>query len=264
MPIEGYRAARLAFGSANAQPVSAGFWVKAHRTGTYSGVLRNSAKDRCYPFTFTINAADTWEFKTFSVAAGDTGGTWLSGTGVGLDLAICIASGASRLGTVGAWSASTLFGATGSTNGVAATTDTFQVTGVIILPGIELPSSSRAAFIMRPFDQELALAQRYIETTYGIGVLPGTATSAGCQAGLAVSSSTILGCFHFKVQKRVAPTVTLYGESGTSGVVSAVGGGNTAAASATGIATAGFLQVTSSGLTAGAAYYGHWRADARL
>ena len=67
IPIEGVRAARLAFGTASAAAISFGFWVKAHRTGTYSGSLRNSAKNRSYPFSFAVNAADTWEFKTVTL-----------------------------------------------------------------------------------------------------------------------------------------------------------------------------------------------------
>jgi len=153
MPIEGVRTARLAIGSAFAAPISFAFWVKAHRTGTYSGSLRNSAKNRSYPFSFSVNVADTWEFKTVTLA-GDTSGTWLNDTGVGLYLNVCIAGGSSRVGTAGAWAGSDYSGVTSTTNGVAATTDTFQVTGVIVLPGLELPTYDRASLIMRPFRDE--------------------------------------------------------------------------------------------------------------
>ena len=139
IPIEGVRTARLALGTASAAPISLGFWVKAHRTGTYSGALRNSAKNRSYPFTFAVSSADTWEFKTLSVG-GDTSGTWLADTGVGLSLNICVAGGTSRNGTAGTWAGSDYSGAASTTNSVAATSDTFQITGVIAVPGIELPS----------------------------------------------------------------------------------------------------------------------------
>src|SRR5207244_4013381 len=134
IPIEGVRASRLALGTASAAAIAIGFWVKAHRTGTYSGSLRNSAKNRSYPFTFVVNAADTWEFKTITFG-GDTGGTWLTDTGVGLSLNICIAGGSSRVGTGGAWAGSDYSGVTSTTNAVAATTDTFQLTGPTVLPG---------------------------------------------------------------------------------------------------------------------------------
>ena len=155
LPIEGMRTARLAFGGASAAPVSFGFWVKAHRTGNYSGSLRNSAKNRAYPFSFAVSAADTWEFKTVTVA-GDTSGTWLTNNDVGLSLTICIAGGSGRVSTAGAWAGSDYSGVTSTTNAVAATSDTFQITGLIVLPGIELPASDRAAFIMRSAAYELS------------------------------------------------------------------------------------------------------------
>jgi hypothetical protein len=159
-PIEGYRVARLAFGGASAQPVSLGFWLKMHRAGTYPLALRNTS-GRGYPTTFTVNAADTWEFKTFTIA-GDQSGTWLTTNGVGLRVSIGLACGVNNQAGGNAWNAFGNIAPTGAlTNGVAATSDTFQITGVIVLPGIELPSSSRAPLIMRPYDQELALCKRY-------------------------------------------------------------------------------------------------------
>ena len=168
IPIEGVRSARLALGVASAASISFGFWVKAHRTGAYSGSLRNSAKTRSYPFGFTISSADTWEFKTITVA-GDTSGTWLNDIGVGVYLNICIAGGSSRVGTANAWAGSDYGGVTATTNAVAATSDTFQVTGLIVLPGIELPASDRAPFIVRPFDVDLEAAKRYLRVYRGDG-----------------------------------------------------------------------------------------------
>jgi hypothetical protein len=177
MPVEGVRASRLALGTASAASISFGFWVKAHRIGTYSGSLRNSAKNRSYPFSFAVSAADTWEFKTVTVA-GDTSGTWLTDTGIGLSLNICIAGGTSRVGTASAWAGSDYSGVTATTSAVAATTDTFQITGLIVLPGIELPASDRAPLIMRPFDQELTLCRRQVwVASYGLPGIGNTSST---------------------------------------------------------------------------------------
>src|SRR5947209_3279597 len=224
IPIEGMRCARLALGGASAASISFGFWVKAHRTGSYSGSLRNSSKARSYPFTFTVNAADTWEFKTVT-AAGDTSGTWLTDTGIGLSLNLCIAGGSSRVGTAAAWAASDYSGAASTTNAVAATSDTFQVTGLIVLPGIELPTYDRAPLLMRPFDQELTLCKRYYEKSYAYAVAPATATAVDGLAVLSVPSNTIgvaqqYGSASFSVQKRASPTMTVYGHSRGPGQVS--------------------------------------------
>ena len=71
--------------------------IKAHRAGTYSGSLRNGGKTRARPFSFTVNAADTWEMKSVLVSAGDTSGTWTVDTSVGLYASICLAGGTSRV-----------------------------------------------------------------------------------------------------------------------------------------------------------------------
>lgn len=265
MPIEGVRAARAALGGASAASISFGFWVKAHRTGNYSGSLRNSAKNRSYPFTFTVSAADTWEFKTVTVA-GDTSGTWLADTGVGLYLNICIAGGSGRVGTAGAWAGSDTSGATATTNGVAATSDTFQLTGAIVLPGIELPGSVRAPFIMRPFDQELPLCQRYYEKTYDYAVLPNTVSAgSGLRMGLAMSATAVAIPGNFKVRKRASPSITLISFNGTTGVMAAQATNlDTAAATPQLIGEDGFGYITASGLTAGAGYHVHLVAKSQL
>jgi hypothetical protein len=159
--IEGFRTSRLAFGTANAQPISIGFWTKIHRTGTYSGSVRNATNARSYPFTFVQNVADTWEYKTVTIP-GDVIGTWVGNTnGVGLSLAFAMAAGTTLTAAAGAWAAGNFIGITGTTNGVAALTDTFQLTGLVVLPGIEVPTAARSPFIMRPFDQELVTCKRY-------------------------------------------------------------------------------------------------------
>ncbi len=200
IPIEGVRASRLALGTASAAAISIGFWVKVHRTGSYSGSLRNSAKNRSYPFSFMVSAADTWEFKTVTFG-GDTGSTWLSDTGVGLYLSICIAGGASRLGAVAAWAGSDTSGVTGTTNAVAANSDTFQITGLIVLPGIELPASDRAPLIMRPFDQELITAKRYWQF------------AGGAVANL-FASGLLNAAFMFAPSMRASPTPILVNGTG--------------------------------------------------
>jgi len=70
-PIEGFNTADLGFGAAGASTVTLSFWVRSSLTGTFGGSLSNSATNRSYPFSYTINAANTWEYKTITIA-GDT------------------------------------------------------------------------------------------------------------------------------------------------------------------------------------------------
>ncbi|MGY2935998.1 hypothetical protein ACVWZ6_005600 [Bradyrhizobium sp. GM6.1] len=212
IPIEGYRSERLAFGTNAAQPVSIGFWTKVHRVGTYSGSILNGASDRSYPFTFTQNVADKWEFKTITVP-GDIAGTWLTTNGLGLQLVIALACGATYAGPANAWAGSLYVAATGTTNGVASTSDVFQIAGVIVLPGIHLPSSQKLPQVMRPFDQELLLCKRHLQLITGYSL-----------SGQALSATQILVTGQIQAPLRAAPTIGLLKTSYTSAAFDALVG----------------------------------------
>ena len=177
-PLEGYRVSKLAFGLAGAQTVTVGFWTKIHRTGTYSGSIQNVAGTRSYPFNFTQNVADTWEYKTV-VVPGDITGTWIGNTNAQWgNIIFAIGVGTTFSGAANAWSASNFFGATGSTNGVAATSDVFQITGVTLLPGNLVIPSAMAPNFIRPYSEELLLCQRYFNNTIGFAMeMPVTSAS---------------------------------------------------------------------------------------
>ncbi len=160
-PIEGYRTARLLWGGGAALPISVGFWFKGHRTGAYSGSIKNASINRAYPFSFNIISADTWEYKTVTIP-GDTTGAWGATSGVGLYLVICMAAGNNFLGTANTWAAANLSGVTGTTNGVAATSDTFNITGASVIPGSVPISQEISQYFLRPRDQELEDCQRYL------------------------------------------------------------------------------------------------------
>ena len=119
--IEGFNISDLGWGAAGAQSVTVSFWVRSSLTGTFGGSIVNSGFNRSYPFTYTISAANTFEYKTVTIA-GDTSGTWLTDNGVGLRLIFSLGAGSTYLGTAGAWSGSYFAGATGQTNIIATTT----------------------------------------------------------------------------------------------------------------------------------------------
>ena len=155
--IEGYRVARLSWGTANAQPLTIGFWTAHIRPGLYTGVVRNAANNRSYAFSYTQNAASTPQFNSVTIP-GDTSGTWLTTTGIGMQVFFCQASGTTNTApSLNTWLAGSYVAGPGQVNGVAATTDIFRLTGVIMLPGTVAPSAARSPLIMRPADTELIL-----------------------------------------------------------------------------------------------------------
>ena len=188
--IEGYNIAHLDWGTANAKTVTLSFWVKSSLTGTFGGAFRNQVPDRDYPFSYTINAADTWEQKSITIS-GETTGTWLSNNGIGIRLSFGFGVGATYSGTAGVWASSNIVSSTGATSIVGTSGATWQITGVQLEVGTEA-----TPFENRPYDMELQRCMRYFET--------GTARQYG-------SSDGTLNIVHeetFKVQKRATPTMT--------------------------------------------------------
>jgi hypothetical protein len=197
--IEGLNMADFGWGTANATTVTLSFWVRSSVTGTFGGAIQNNALDRSYPFTYTINAANTWEFETITIP-GDTTGTWLTTNGVGLVLTIDLGTGSTFQGTAGAWAASDFRAASGTSKIISTSGATFAVTGVQLEKGTQATS-----FDYRAYGTELALCQRYFEL---LSSYSGPDSSGG---------STARTTYFFKVSKRATPTITL--GSGSNGTV---------------------------------------------
>jgi hypothetical protein len=192
--VEGLNVSDLGWGTANAEVVTISFWVRSSLTGIFGGALRNSAATRSYPFTYTISAANTWEYKTITIP-GDTSGTWLVTNGIGIRLAFSLGVGSTYSGTAGAWSGSNLGSSTGAVSVVGTNGATFYITGIQLEAGIVATPFER-----RQFGQELALCQRYFEDVkFG-------ATGAGRWV-----SQDWTGYVSYAVTKRVTPTVSFSG-----------------------------------------------------
>jgi hypothetical protein len=211
--IEGYRVARLLFGAGSASAISIGFWFLASRAGTYSGAILNGTGGRSYVFTFMQNSSAAWEYKTITIP-GDTAGTWAKDNTAGMQLVICVMAGSGLVKAPGSWSSGNFYGATGTINGVAATSDYAYLGGVMIVPGGELPLQSRAPYMMRTFDQELLLCKRYYQKSYDYGAVPASLVTAGQSSfyvtGLTAAVQSGGPSVRFGVPMRSGPTVTLY------------------------------------------------------
>jgi hypothetical protein len=161
--IEGYNVADLDWGTANAKTVTLSFWVRSSLTGTFGGALTNDDNTRSYPYTYTISAANTWEYKSVTIA-GDTTGTWLKNSSRGIQVRFGFGVGSTQSGTAGAWAGADYISATGATSVVGTNGATFYITGVQLEVG-----STATSFDYRPYTTELQLCQRYYQTYPGIG-----------------------------------------------------------------------------------------------
>ena len=152
--IEGYNFVNLA-----QKPFTLSFWVKATLAGTYAIAFRNTTPDRSYVAEYTISASNTWEYKTITVAASPSAGTWNYTNGIGLRVAWVLASGSSNNTTPGSWQTGNFTGTSNIVNGVQTGATDFRITGAIINEGYE-------ALAFRTFGEdfarELAACQRYL------------------------------------------------------------------------------------------------------
>jgi hypothetical protein len=264
--IEGNNVADLAWGTANAQTITLSFWVRSSLTGTFGGALRNGAGTRSYPFTYTINSANTWEKETITIA-GDTSGTWATDNTAAIGVQFGLGVGATYSGTAGAWAGTLYLSATGATSVVGTNGATFYITGVQLEKG-----STATSFDYRPYGTELALCQRYFEKSNSIGtVVPSNAIGGYAFVGsAALAASAQYGWQVYKVPKRTFATINTYSyTSSTASVVSNAAGTDLAASSATPLSQneVGFWLANNSAGTLTPTLGGfvfQWKADAEL
>ena len=153
--VEGFNTADLGWGTANAQAITISFWVRSSLTGAFAGSVYNSTGARSYPFSYAISAANTWEYKTVTIA-GDTTGTWETGDGGGLALFFNLGTGSTYSGTAGIWTGTYTPSVTGATSVVGTSGATFYITGVQLEAG-----SVASPFERRDYGRELMMCQRY-------------------------------------------------------------------------------------------------------
>jgi hypothetical protein len=216
--IEGNNFDDLRWGTASASPITISFWVRASVTGTYSVALRNAngGYNRSYIASYTINAIDTWEYKTVTIA-GDQSGTWAAGNGAAVQIAWDLGSGSGLSTTAGTWTAGSYLRGTSQTNWISNAGATFFITGVQVEKG-----STASSFEYRPYTTELQLCQRYFEKSWHPNTAVGTADYYGVVTStIPGSTGQYTGTVNMSVSKRsTSPTVTFYnpssGASGTS------------------------------------------------
>jgi len=200
--IEGHNWDKLEYGTANAKTITISFWARSSITGTWSGIVKNNAQDRTYPWEYTISSADTWEYKTVTVP-GCTDGTWLSGNSAGAWIYFCVGSttsGTTYLGSANSWQNSNLIGTTGSNSLVNTNAATLYITGVQVEEG-----TAATPFEHRSYTDELSRCQRYYYLAAS-----GADASANNRAPVSVtanySATHCFGVIYFPVNMRTVPT----------------------------------------------------------
>jgi hypothetical protein len=197
--IEGYNIADLGWGAAGAATVTLSFWVRSSVTGTYAGGLVNAGTDRSYVFTYAVSAANTWEYKTVTIA-GDTSGTWNTTNGAGIYLEFDLGSGSTYQGTADVWQAGFKYATSASTKLLATNGATFYITGVQLEKG-----ATATSFDIRDYGRELMMCQRYFKQ------INGSSNFTAFASGVVRNPATNFRASMTYMTMRVTPTITFGG-----------------------------------------------------
>jgi hypothetical protein len=204
--IEGYNVQDLGFGTSANKIVTLSFYVKSSVTGTFGGSFKNDASNRSYTFSYTINAANTWERKIVTFTADNTG-TWEKTTTGGLIINWSLGHGSSfTTSNINTWESANYNQPSGSTNLMATAAAAWQLSGVQLELG---PTAT--PFQTRSFEEELRKSQRYFYKT------PSTIMSNYVFFNSGNVSTTSMP---FPVRMRANPIITYYDASGNINKVS--------------------------------------------
>ena len=205
--IEGFNIADLAWGTASAKPVSVSFWVKVSSgaVGTYSLCLESYTGTMNYIATYTVNSANTWEYKTIFVP-GPTSGSFPVDNTIGLQIDFTLGVGSSLESAANVWTSSAKYAASGSVDLGSLSSATWQITGVQLEQNYQ-----PTPFEQRPIGIELELCMRYYEDS----ILP-LSIAGSYAAGL--GGNTYVSAVFFKVPKRIGVT-TINGSTDSPGVL---------------------------------------------
>ena len=218
--VEGQDLQGLKKGTSDAKSLTASFWVKSSVIGTFVvELMDNDNSNRHISKSYTIDAANTWEYKTITFE-GDTVGTLDNDNNNSFHIAWWLGGGAGRTGGTlqTSWGALNQANrAVGQTNVHATVNNTWQITGLQLEVG-----SVATDFEHKTHAEELAACQRYYERIEA----GASASYVGFSAGTIYGSGTYLGHFTSSVPMRVTPTFSTNAYDNASRM-SVVSGANT-------------------------------------
>lgn len=202
--IEGQMVADFRYGGASAKAAILRFGVKAP-AGTYCVSVTNSATNRSFVAEVVVSGgeANTDVVKTVAIS-GDTTGTWLTDTGIGLSVRWCLAGGSTYQGATG-WSAGNYLGTSSQSNFLGTNSQVFELFDVGLYLDID-GSATAPPWELPDYADALRRCQRYY-----------CKLLSSARGYLASGGASIDVPVYWPVPMRAAPATSLSG--GSSGNV---------------------------------------------
>lgn len=254
--IEGYNFANLA-----QKPITLSFWVKSTKVGTSCVFITNNGSDKTCVKEFTINASDTWEFKTVTFPASPSDGTWNYTNGIGARVGFTLISGSTYQTTAGSYANGEFYGSANQVNHYDNIVNNFKVCGVQLEAG-----SVATPFEQRNIQQEIILCQRYFKKTYEPETALGSSTTIGAEGSVSINTGDFYdyGVRSFNVEMRTAPSITIYNPvGGTTGQIRDISTVVNRTAVISNVSNKGY-RINSASMTVNAAHLWHYAASAEL
>jgi hypothetical protein len=193
--FEGQNLQYLKKGTANAVSLTASFWVKSTKTGTFIIELADSDNSRSISKSYTVSVSNTWEFKTVTFA-GDTTGAFTNDNGKSLEIIFWLGAGTDfTSGTLQTtWSSTvTANRAVGQVNIADDTSNDFYITGVQLEAG-----TTASDFETLPVDVNLARCMRYYQIVDSV-------------IGTAGATTAVYAAILFPTVMRASPSISASG-----------------------------------------------------
>ena len=221
--FEGQDLQRLQKGTSSAKPITVSFYAKANAAFTFVVELYDLDNTRNITQKFTTSTSWTRHTLTFP---GDTSGAFDDDNAASMNINFWLHSGTTFGGTGGTFVDNT-WGTPTNANRTSGISSFFSSTdNDLKITGVQLEVGEQATpFEHRSYGDELARCQRYYEKTYPYATTPGTASSYNTinALGMAGMDEETSGqrymTFPWMVEKRAAPTLTIYDQAGNSGKV---------------------------------------------
>ena len=201
--IEGQDLQGLAYGTSSAKKITLSFWVKSNKTGTYQVNFRKTQSPaQMANKTYTINAADTWEYKSVTVD-GATGFSLVTDNTQGLMVDWWYHSGTDYSSGSGSETYIAFSGSNYNNNGTANLGD--NTSNYLRMTGVKLEVGSVATeFDHRSYAEELQACQRY----YQKNISTSSDTSMSFCRGQAFSTNSAYVYFEHPVEMRTKPSLS--------------------------------------------------------
>lgn len=199
--FEGQDLQSVAKGTSSAKQLTLSFWVKATKTGTNNLELVDNDNSRFTTKQYTVNASNTWEYKTVTFDA-DTTGTLDNDNANSLNLNVWISAGSQwSSGSVTSWASEVQANrAPSQVNNLDTVGNVFQITGVQLEVG-----DVATPFEHRSYGEELSACQRYYRQ-FG-GAWAGN-KKEGIVNAMAYDANEVYGILVLPVSMRTLPSIT--------------------------------------------------------